>query len=97
MFSNRSLYDRTLETFPSAFLVLAGSIGLLLSVLNLFLFTQRKRLLFDRFGNPINGYVPENGEKDGEKEKEVEEDVQSEESKNDDIVAIEAGSMAEPE
>ena len=72
----RSLYDRTLETFPSAFIVLAGSIGLVLAALNLFLFTQRSKLLFDRYGRPINGYQPEKEEEVvSEKEEKVEEKV----------------------
>ena len=45
----RKLYDLTLDTFPSAFLLLSASIALMQFCGNFVVFTQRKRI---KRGNP---------------------------------------------
>ena len=52
--SFRFLYDATIDTFPSAFLLLEAAVVTLLVYLNFFVYTQRGKMLLDRRGNQIN-------------------------------------------
>ncbi len=69
----RELYDATIETYPSAFLLLGAAIGLALAAANFFVFTQRRKLLVDRMGREINEGTGGGGKaEEAAKEEEVE-------------------------
>ena len=49
----RGLYDLTLDTFPAAFIFLGAAVMALCSILNFFIFSQRKNMLVDRKGRAM--------------------------------------------
>lgn len=56
-FLSRTLYDSTIETFPSAFMLLGAAIALVLTALNFVVYTQRRNMLVDRKGKRIANAV----------------------------------------
>ena len=64
--SFRYLYDATLDTFPSAFLLLEAAVVTLLVYLNFYVFTQRRKMLVDRKGNSID-----HGSRDAKRREEI--------------------------
>ncbi len=79
----RELYEATIDTFPSAFLLLGASIGLVLAFANVGIFTQRRKLLVDRKGREINEGTGGDRKKDGggETRSTTKEEVKDEEDK----------------
>lgn len=56
---HRGLYDKTIDTFPSAYLLLAAAIILVLAVSNFAVYTQRSNMLVDRKGKRIKDEDPD--------------------------------------
>jgi uncharacterized membrane protein len=50
----RILYNSTLDTFPSAFLLLVAAIVAIITYLAFVVYSQRSKMLFDRKGKRIN-------------------------------------------
>ena len=78
----RQLYDRTLDTFPGAFLIMSAAIGLVLAVANFYLYTHRGNMLVDRKGELVKN--------DDDAEKEQEEDAERRQSGISDVKADES-------